>query len=584
MRWNLDNLYTAFDSKEFERDYEDLKKEIQKIGLWADQHLGDNTNEIQKIEEYIALNNAFETYLKLSNYSELITSVDSSNVTAIKILDTLENMLTDLEKPRTMFKSFLGKVIDLEKKIESSPILKDHAFFLQELKNESAYMLSEQEEILLAKLQTTGSSSWSKQQGELTSDLLVAITIDGERKELPLTQIRSFASNSDASLRKNAYLAELEAYQKIDRAVALSLNSIKGEVLTTTKMRGYQSPLAMTLIQSRMQKETLDALLSAMKEFLPVLRKYLKGKAKLLQHKNGLPFYDLAAPIGEVEMKFTYEEAKDFIVKNFSDFSQDLGSFAQKAFDEEWIDAEIRPGKRGGAFCANLHAVSESRIMSNFDGSFGQVSTLAHELGHAYHGHCLKDETYLNSNYTMPIAETASTFCETIIAKAALKTATEQERKIILENELQELTQIIVDIYSRFLFEDEVFKQRANGPLSVAELKELMTKAQTAAYGDGLDPEHLHPYMWACKPHYYSADTNYYNFPYAYGLLFAKGLYALYLEKGDAFIPLYDELLRSTGKNNLEDIAKAVGIDVTSKVFWISGLKAVQAEVEAFLC
>ena len=583
MRWSLDSLYTSFESNEFKSDYENFKKEIKKICLWAENNLAENTDEVKKMEDYITLLDDFEKYTKLYNYSNLISSVESENETAIKILDNIENELTELEKPKVMFKSFLGSITNLEEKIESSPILKTHKFILQEMKNESMYMLSEKEEILLAKLQTTGSSSWTKQQEQLTANLAVDITIDNESKQLPLAKVRSFASNPNANLRKTAYLAELESYKKIDKSVAFSLNSIKGEVITTSKLRGYTSPLEMTLIQSRMSKKTLDALLSAIQEFLPVLQKYLKGKSAILKHKKGLPFHDITAPIGEIEMKFTYEEAKSFIIKNFSDFSKKLGDFAKMAFDKEWVDAETRIGKRGGAFCDNLHAISESRILCNFDGSFGEVLTLAHELGHAYHGDCLNKESYLNSNYSMPIAETASTFCENIISKAALKTATEQEKKVILENELQDTTQVIIDIFSRFLFEDEVFKQRENGPLSVTELKDIMTRSQIAAYGDALDKEFLHPYMWLCKPHYYEADYNYYNFPYAYGLLFAKGLYALYLEKGDAFIPLYDDLLKNTGKNTLEDVAKSAGIDVTSKNFWLSSLKVIEKDVEAFL-
>ena len=583
MRWSLDNLYSSFESSEFKNDYEDFKKEIKKIIFWAEENLTSQGDEIKKMEEYILLSNNFAKYTKIYYYSNLILSVESENQTATKILDNIENELTELEKPKVMFQSFLGKISDLEQKIKSSHLLEEHRFILQEMKEQSKYMLSEKEEMAIAKLQNTGSSSWTKLQEQLTATLLVDITIDGEPKLLPLTEVRSFASSPDSELRKKAYLAELASYEKVDKPVAASLNSIKGEVITIAKLRGYASPLEMTLINSRMDRKTLDALLEAMEEFLPQIRKYLKAKANILKHKNALPFYDISAPIGEVEMKFSYEEAKNFIIKNFTDFSKKLGDFAKKAFEEDWIDAEIRIGKRGGAFCENLHIIGESRIMANFDGSFGEILTLAHELGHAYHGDCLNNETYLNSDYCMPIAETASTFCENIISKAALKTASDEEKKVILENELQGTTQVIVDIFSRFLFEGEVFKQRENGPLSVAELKDIMIDAQISAYGDSLEEEFLHPYMWLCKPHYYSADYNYYNFPYAYGLLFAKGLYSMYLEKGEAFIPLYDELLASTGKNNLVDVAKSAGIDVTSKDFWVSSLKVIKQEVDEFL-
>ena len=303
----------------------------------------------------------------------------------------------------------------------------------------------------------------------------------------------------------------------------------------------------------------------------------------MLGHKNGLPFYDLYAPVSNADMKFTYDEGAKFVVKNFRTFSDNLGDFAQKAIDNNWIDVEPREGKVGGAFCAGLHFIGESRILLNYGGSFGDVVTMAHELGHGFHGECLKNETILNSDYPMPIAETASTFCETIIKKAAIKEADKDEALAILEAEICDCTQVIVDIYSRFLFEKSVFEARKESALTVEQIKELMLKAQREAYGDGLDSEYLHPYMWAWKPHYYDADYNYYNFPYAFGLLFAKGLYAEYLNKGDSFTSEYERLLSITGKNKIADITKEVGIDIHNKEFWRNSLKTIEEDIEKFI-
>ena len=290
--------------------------------------------------------------------------------------------------------------------------------------------------------------------------------------------VRNIAHSKDAALRKKAYEAELEAYRKIEESSAAALNGIKGEVLTTSELRGYASPLEETLINSRMDEETLNAMLDAIREYLPVFRKYYRKKAELLGHKNGLPFYDLFAPVGNMDRTYSYEEARDYIVKNFRSFSDKLADFAENAFNNRWIDAEPREGKRGGAFCSNIHPIKESRILANFNGSFSNLVTLAHELGHAYHGHCLKDESILNSRYPMPIAETASIFCETIVMNAALEEAKDYEELSLLESSIQDAGQVIVDIYSRFLFESEVFEKRKKHSLSVKELKELMIEAQ----------------------------------------------------------------------------------------------------------
>jgi len=341
--------------------------------------------------------------------------------------------------------------------------------------------------------------------------------------------------------------------------------------------------LEMTLLRSRMDKRTLDAMMRSLKKYLPVFRKYFRKKALMLRHRNGLPFFDIFAPISNTDMQFSYSQAKDFIVEKFSSFSADLGLFAKNAFENGWIDAQPREGKVGGAFCANLRSINQSRILSNFSGSYNDVRTLAHELGHAFHGHCLNNESFLNSNYPMPLAETASIFCETIVNHAALKESTPDQQLSILEAEISSAGQVIVDIYSRYLFETEVFENRASSSLSVDQLKEIMLSAQKEAYAEGLDPEYLHPYMWLVKPHYYVADYNFYNFPYAFGLLFAKGLYAIYLERGSSFVEDYKRLLSETGRKSILDVGKSVGIDLNNTSFWNGSFKVIKEDIGRFL-
>ena len=584
MRWSLEELYPSFDSESFQQDFKKVFEKIETIKEWAKNNLASTESSVYKIENYIKMQIEFgNLYSRLYEYASLVMSVDAKNETALQVVEKLEAKLADLAEPSTKFKKWLYSLGNLDTLISCSDLLKEHSFYLKELVLETKHLLSDEEEILLAKMKNTGSKAWEKLQDLLSSTLLVDITINGESKSLPLPIVRNMAYENDAVLRKTAYEAELKAYDKIAEASAAALNGIKGEVITEAKMRGYKSPLEMTLLRSRMDQKTLDAMFAAIMESLPSFRKYLKKKAELLGHKNGLPFYDLFAPMGEIEMKFTYDEAKEFIVKNFIKFSPDLGNFAKNAFEKRWIDAEPRDGKRGGAFCSNIHSIKESRILSNFTGMFNDVVTLAHELGHGYHGECLKHETYLNSDYPMPIAETASIFAETIIIDAALKEASPEEAFTILESDLMSSTQVIVDIYSRFLFEDELFKRREQGSLSVNELKKLMLEAQKKAYGEGLDENYLHPYMWVCKPHYYSADYNYYNFPYAFGLLFSKGLYALYLERGETFVKEFEQLLAATGKNNLAEVAKKININLHAVDFWKNSLKLIEKDIDKFL-
>jgi len=584
-RWCLDELYTSFDSAEFKNDFEAMKLAVAEIGVWAAENLKKTNVSDEEaaaiIEKYINGKNDFSKYYMLAYYANLVASADTQDEAANKYVDLFRNAVTDLTGPAVMFSKFVGQC-NLEKVLAVSEVCRKHEFMIREAKQQAQYLLAEDVEVALAKFKTTASNAWNIMKEGLTSTLMMDVDVNGEIKTLPLSAVRSLAHDADKTVRKNAYEAEIKAYEKVEKPVAAALNSIKGEVLTECTLRGYASPLDMTLNDSRMSRKTLDAMMGSIKQYLPSLRRFYAKKAQLLGHEKYLPYYDLFAPVGNVNMRFTYEESMDYIVKNFNIFSPEMGSFAKKAFEERWLDAEPREGKRGGAFCMNIHPIKQSRVLSNFTGSLNDVATLAHELGHAWHGHCLNDETFINAGYPMPIAETASTFCETLIFDSAAKTATDSEKLVVLEGQLTDATQVIVDIYARYVFETNLFKQREKGPLSVNEIKELMVAAQKEAYGDSLDPTTPHPYMWINKPHYYMPSRNFYNFPYAYGLMFALGLYSEFLKTGSAFVPKYNSLLSVTGRMSLEEIGREAEIDVTSKDFWVSSLKLIEKKVDEF--
>lgn len=584
LNWSLKEIYPSFNSEEFKMDIEKLDQTIKSINTWANKVVEEEGNVRPILEEYIKRYSKYEELsFKLGAYVALTLSVDTKNTDGLKYSDILDKKMTELVGASTKLEKWISSIKDIDVVINGSEILKEHEFFIKEIIEKSKYLLSDKEEAIISNMKNTGSNAWSKLKDNLISNLKVEIEDGGKIKELPLTVVLNMAYDPSKEVRKKAYEAEIASYKKIEEGVAAALNGIKGEVITVSEFRGYKSPLEMSLVNSRMDEESLNSMLEAMVESLPIFRKYLKRKGELLGYKNGLPFYELYAPVSKANMKFTYEEAAKYIEKNFRTFSDHLADFAKGAVQNNWIDVMPKEGKVGGAFCENLHFLGESRFLLNYGGQFGDVVTMAHELGHGFHGECLKDEAVLNSDYPMPIAETASTFCETIIKKSAIKDATKEEALAILESEISDCTQVIVDIYSRFLFEKSLFEKRTVSALTVEEIKELMLNAQREAYGDGLDPEYLHPYMWTWKPHYYDANYNYYNFPYAFGLLFAKGLYAEYLKKGQEFPKEYEKLLSITGKNRIADITKVMGIDIHDKSFWQESLKTIEEDIEKFL-
>ncbi len=582
--WSLKELYESFEGEAFKEDVKKIETLIFKLKNWADDHTISYDHAKEKLEEYIELIMELTSlHEKLMAFTSLTLSIDSKNEAANKYDAVIEEKMSELAGTYAKVSTWIGGMKELEEVLPTSQLLREHAFYLREIVREQKHILSEKEEDIIAKMQMNGSSAWSTYKNLLIATHKVSINEGGEKKEMPLTEVLNLAHHKDKETRKKAYRAEIESYKKIEEGVAAALNAIKGEVITVCKMRGYASPLQMTLERSNMDQETLDAMLKAVRESLPIFRKYLRKKAERLGYINGLPFYELFAPIVEKEMHFPYEEGKNFILKNFKSFTSDLSEFAKKAMDSGWIDVFPKHGKSGGAFCYMLHNIGECRIMLNYGNAFSDVITLAHELGHGFHDQCLNGESILNIDSPMPLAETASTFCETIVKKAALEEADEEETLAILEMEIGDYTQLVVDIYSRFLFESEVFKRRENGPLSAEELKGIMLEAQKEAYGDGLDPDYLHPYMWTWKPHYYYADSNFYNFPYTFGLLFAKGLYAMYEKDKANFPKAYEKFLSSTGKKTIQDAAKEVNIDVRSVDFWRSSLKILEKDINKFI-
>ena len=584
LNWSLKELYTSFNSEEFLEDMECLTEVIDEINKWTEIIVKDTDCAKVKLEGYVERFSVLADLItKIGSFIELSISVNTKDDEALKYSDILEKKLTKIVEAETKLNKWISSIENIDEVIKDSILLKDHEFILKEVVEKSKYLLTDREEAIIANMQNTGSNAWGKLKDNLISTHKVEINEDGKIKEYPLTVVLNMAYDKDEKVRKRAYEAEIASYTKIEEGVAAALNGIKGEVLTICEFRGYKSPLEQTLINSRMDEESLNVMLEAMKESMPKFREYLKRKAEILGHKNGLPFYDMYAPIVESDMEFDYEKGKKFVVDKFRTFSDNLANFAQKAMNNNWIDVMPKEGKVGGAFCAGIHYLGESRILLNYGNSFSDVVTMAHELGHGFHGECLKDESVLNTEYPMPIAETASTFCETIVKKAAIKEADKITALAILESEISVCNQVIVDIYSRFLFEKSLFEARKESALTVEQIKKLMLDAQKEAYGDGLDPEYLHPYMWTWKPHYYYANSNFYNFPYAFGLLFAKGLYAEYLKKGAEFISEYENLLSITGKHNIADITKEVGIDIHNKEFWKSSLRTIEEDIDKFM-
>lgn len=580
-QWDLTPLYQGFDDPQYAADVAAMEEEVKRYGALVRTLKQDGQTEAQQLAQVLRSEETLDTLgYRLYAYAALRNATNTSDSEAVTAQGTVQRILSDCSGAQAAFVTFIGALPNLEGIIEQDPLLQQYRFILQERKQQAKYALDENVEEALAKMNLSGGAAWENLQAYLTS------TVEAEYrgKKLNLSAVRNLAYDPDPSVRKDAYDAELACYEKVKDGVCFALNSLKQQVNTECQLRKADSPLEMTLRQSRMKKSTLEAMVTAIEEALPVFWKYLKAKAKALGYSGGLKWWDLFAPMGENTATYTVEDAKAYLIEHFKGFSSDLAEMIERAFDEAWIDFYPHNGKVGGAFCENLPFIKQSRVLTNFDGAFGDIVTLAHELGHAYHGQQIETHRPLNLSYSMPVAETASTFNETVIMAAALKETDDPKVKLgLLESQLQDTTQIMCDIMSRYWFETAAFKKAEEGFAFADELCNMMHAAQVRAYGDGIDQESLHPYMWLCKSHYYSSSLSFYNFPYAFGGLFAAGLYAKYLEQGEGFLPKYRALLHATTVSSVEEVAKMADIDLGDVNFWRSSLAIFEDRVNQFL-
>jgi pepF/M3 family oligoendopeptidase len=580
-------LFPAINSPERASSLERLKQLIAAFGTQID------TAESLKATSGPEVTAAFESLLGAGNelsdlalrnvaYLTGYTSVDSRDREAQAAASEIRILLAKAMTLRTRFTSWIGTLV-LDALLSSSESAREHEFLLRKAGIDSDHLMHPLQEDLASELNLSGGSAWETMYDEVTSQIMVPFSRDGQSEEsLPMSEIRNLASDADRDVRRRAFEAELSAWKQWETPIASALNGIKGQSNTLAARRNWDSVLDGALHQNHIDRETLDAMLGAARDAAPIFQRYFDAKAKALGIEQ-LAFYDLFAPLPAAAPTWTWDECVAFVEEQFTSYSEKMGGLVRRSIDEAWIDVGARPGKTDGAFCMPV-GDGASRVLLNYNPSWDGVSTLAHELGHAYHNLCQEHVSPLRQEaMPMTLAETASTFCETILREAAIEQGTEEEQLAILEGSLQDMSQVVVDIQSRFQFEQAVLEARASRTLSPEEFCGLMEDAQRQAYGDGLDSDTLHPYMWAVKGHYYSASAAFYNYPYMFGLLFGLGLYARYQEDPETFKSGYDDLLASTGDSDAATLAARFGIDTRSREFWASSLGVIGANVDRFV-
>jgi pepF/M3 family oligoendopeptidase len=582
-RWDLSPFFPSLDSREFLALNEEVASEVgrlqrrfDELDIRAGEPLAVTDEVVATADEAIeSFNRLLARMRRIGSYLYGHTTTDATDAAAAGALSRYQSSVAPFATLDGRFDAWLAR-LDLDELAASSTVAADHAYALQRGADAAKHQMSEAQEDLAAELSLTGGRAWAKLHGDITARLTA--TVDGE--VLPMSIVRGLATDPDPARREAAYHAELDAWDGVTVPLAAALNAFKGEANVLNRRRGWDDALAPALVNNGVTPEILGAMQEAVVASLPDWHRYLRAKGELLGHADGLPWWDLIAPVG-TPRRFAWEEATSSVRDAFASYSGRLAGLVDTAVADAWIDAEPRAGKVGGAYCMSV-ADGVSRVLCNFDGSFDSVQTLAHELGHAYHNVNLGERTPMQRNTPMALAETASIFCETIMVQAGLAAVGDdaEGRLALLDGDLSGACQVVVDIHSRFLFERELSTERLDGVLSVDRLRELMLDAQAEAYGDGLDPRWRHRDMWAVKGHYFTA---FYNWPYTFGLLFGIGLYAEFQRDPERFRAGYDDLLSATGLGDAATLAARFGIDVADTAFWAASLQVLTDRIDEFV-
>ncbi|KAA9015732.1 M3 family oligoendopeptidase [Niallia endozanthoxylica] len=588
--WDLDTIFPGgTKSPELQKKLHTIKNEIQDYQKQIHEWSFSDNQSAEPLKVLLKKQESIEKGLGQAGsfvhmWQDAYTDDEYANVVMGQVMD----LSSEVENLSTVYTKKLVAISDEDwQNLLQDSELSEVSFALNEIRDQGKRLLSEAEEKIITDLNNDGISGWSRLYDTAVSIMTIPFTDkEGNTKEFSVGQaMNRMYSDPDPEVRKQLFENWEAAWTKYAPIFADTLNHLDGYRITLQRAHNRENFLDEPLEYNRMSKATLDAMWTAVSNHKQPFINFLKQKAKILGMEK-LGWQDVDAPVAFGEVKppsYSYDEACDFIIENFATFGPKISAFAKLALENRWVEAEDRPKKRPGGYCEELPEFQESRIFMTFTGSPSDTSTLAHELGHAFHSYVMRDLPELNRNYAMNVAETASTFAETIISNATVANAkTKEEKMTLLNTKMENAIAMFLNIHARFLFEKAFYEERSEGIVSEQRLNELMLNAQKEAYCDSLSS--YHPHFWCSKLHFFIDDIPFYNFPYTFGFLFSLGIYAEFLKDSKDFEDKYIALLRDTGSMKVEELAmKHLGVDLTKPHFWEAGIELMEKDVEEFI-
>lgn len=583
INWDLESIFAGGSSSEsLQQELQQISTKMKEFHQLVDAFTPNAENQVEALSEILAVHEEIQkSFTECGSFIEALNSANIHDQQAKLLTGQLYSNLPTFQLATTILNKKFASYSE-----EDWQNLMTHfsqiAFRLSEMRRDGQELLDEQSENIINTLALDGQSAWSQHYDTIVAS--IQIPFNGEMLSAGQA-FNTMMSSQDKAVRQELFEKWEKAWSEKADIFADTLNHLDGFRLNNYKLHGVQDYLKQPLEYNRLDKETLDMMWGTIQKNKQLIIDFLTRKAQLFG-KDKMDWQDQDAPIvlGDFEeRRYTFDQAADFIVENFKKFSPKMSEFAQMAFDKAWIEAEDRPGKRPGGYCTSLPKSQESRIFMTYGESVNEVSTLAHELGHAFHSHVMWDLPTLNQDYAMNVAETASTFAELIVADATLKEAKTDEEKInLLDVKLQNAIAMFMNIHARFIFESNFYAARQKGLVATDEITRLMVEAQKEAYINGLGS--YHPHFWAAKLHFFIDEVPFYNFPYTFGYLFSLGIYAKASQHADGFEDQYIALLRDTASMTTEELAKKhLDTDLHQATFWQAGIDMVLKDIATFM-
>lgn len=587
--WDLDSIFSGgVESKDFrvalkqvDKDLADLRERVK--GLVSPGAKEFTSAHAQQWASFLLDKDQFgERLSEVSTFTHCIASTSTDDPRALRMPGLLSDSWTQLGSMMVEVRAMFRGLSDSEfEKVHGLDALAAMDLKLREMRRDADSSMDPELEALAVELNRDGLHAWGELYDQVSARLEVAVEdVEGKEVVMSVGQAKNMAEDPDRDVRRRAFEGLNAAWKTAAPVCAAALNSIMGSEQTLYRRRGGDA-LTDPLQQNRIKRESVDAMMSAAASYRDLLVEYMQLKASYLGVEK-LAWYDLGAPVGEgSKEKVSYEAAQEFIVEQVGKFSQPIAEFCKHAFVEQWIEVEDRAGKAQGGYCTTLPASKQVRIFMTFGGTASGVQTLAHELGHGYHAWIMRNMAPSETDVPMTLAETASTLAEALVEEAALKLVSGQEKLRLLDDRLQRAVAFLMDVPARYRLELAMHEKRAEGELDEDVLSELTREIFGEAFGDGV--ESVDELFWASKLHFYITQLPFYNFPYTFGYLFSKALYARAEAEGPSFSRVVDSLLEDTGRMTVEEIAAHyLGVDVTQTAFWEEAAASIKDDVAEY--